>query len=478
MANDTEVLEVENETVDQPVVDVIDSPEPSEETATETPKQIHSSAIGDAIRSKLKADQEQKTEDKPEATGKKTKAKKKQDAAHEDYDVDPIKVAEAQGREQGRAIGDRIAESLKTQKRNDPPPEVSLPSDEEIAQSFPEEYRQDIAIYSEMKRMFPEKHSKIIVKLAEAAKKEANYTKAWQDENPESTYNPYEDDHKSFYDKTFQDIPDRDDRDFEAAKTSLNNAAMEARIDAKYRNEIEQLKMDRKGESIAPVIQQRVGDIIESALGAIDKKLTAIARNPAKLQALSETNPIAAEVVLSVHQAFSPLMAANIAIHQGTTKVDPQNRAHIELFKIAKDVEERTAAAPVEQRIDSNGREFATRSQYNKMTAEQQSRHWYVDQDVLSYILAQKAANQSKQWFDATLAKHQKWAKASGLKTSNASTSTQSEETEDDVPTVPKAIRNQSPPVPGRGQVPSPWSDSADEPKTGGQYFLRSLRGR
>lgn len=430
-------------------------------------------SLADSIRAKLKAKQPPEAEKpaKPEPEkAPKPKAKKKPDAeVEQSATVDPIKLAEAQGRE----IGDRILKGMKpSESKQDA---VPAPSDEEIAKSLPEEYKADVAVYSEMKRMFPEKHGAILTKLKDAATKETKYIEAWESQHPDETFDPEDSAHNAFYKKTFPEIPERD---FEAAKDSLKEARIEAKLDAKYKTQIEAIQKEKAADKLAPVIQQRVGDVIESALGAIDESLAAIARDPKKLNELQESNPIAADVVLAIHQKFSPQMAANIAIHQGTEEVSHQNQTHVALFDLAQEIERKTSAAPLEQRMDAQGRVFATRAQFQQMSPEEQARHWFVDQEVLAYVIAQKAAHTAKEWYDSAQEKHKKWAKANGVTLPSETPNPQTPKAEDTPLPTNGAPKPSSPPMPGRGQVASPWSQGDQQPKSGREYFLRSLRGR
>lgn len=440
-------------------------------------------SLAESIRAKFKANQkpdekksDEKAGDPKSETPKKTaaesapKSKGKPKQGQERPAVDPIKIAEAQGRE----IGDRILSGMKKTEA----PQPSGPSDSEIATTLPEEYRADVDVYIEMKRLFPEKHGRLLTALKDAAEKESKYIEAWEKQNPDEEYNPEDAAHNSFYKKNFPDIPERD---FEAAKTSLNDARIEAKIDSKYRNEIEQLKREKAADKLTPVIHQRIGDVIESALGAIDETLVTIARDPEKLNALSESNPIAADVVMAVHQAWSPVMASNIGIHQGVEPFDPKNAAHKRLFDLAQDTEQKMSRLPVDKRMDDQGRMFSTRAQYNQMSAEDQAQHWFVDQDVLAYRIAQMAAEDSKKWFEFANEKHKKWAKANGIEIPSATKSPQTPkpttaETTEEEP-APAEEKHSGTPAPGRGQLPSPWSSDDSGPKTGREMFLKRLRG-
>lgn len=422
-------------------------------------------SLADSIRAKFKA--KQKPEEEVSA---KPKAKKKLEAALEQSaTVDPIKLAEAQGRE----IGDRIVKGMKpAEAKAEPAP---TQTDEEIAKTLPDEYKADVAVYSEMKRMFPDKHGAILTKLKEAATKETKYIEAWEEQHPDEAFDPEDSAHNVFYKKTFPEIPEHD---FEVAKDSLKEARIEAKLDAKYKSQIEAIQKEKAADKLAPVIQQRVGDVIESALGAIDESLASIARDPQKLNALQESNPIAADVVGAIHQSFSPLMVANIGVHQGTVEFSHQNPTHVALFNLAQEIERKTSAAPLEQRMDAQGRVFATRAQFQQMSPEEQAQHWFVDQDVLAYVIAQKAAHTAKEWYDSAQEKHKKWAKANGITLPSETPKPQTPKTHEQSAFTNGAPKPVSPSMPGRGQVPPPWSQGDQQPKSGREYFLRSLRGR
>ena len=425
-------------------------------------------SLADSIRAKFKA--KQKPEEAKAESEKVAKPKAKKKAEPESAAaVDPIKLAEAQGRE----IGDRIVKGMKpAESKPEPAP---AQTDEEIAKTLPDEYKADVAVYSEMKRMFPEKHGAILAKLKEAATKETKYIEAWEDQHPDEVFNPDDAAHNAFYKKTFPDIPEHD---FEAAKDSLKEARIEAMLDAKYKAQIDAIQKEKAADKLAPVIQQRVGDVIESALGAIDESLAVIARDPQKLNALQESNPIAADVVGAIHQQFSPLMVANIGVHQGTVEFSYQNPTHVALFNLAQEIERKTSAAPLEQRMDAQGRVFATRAQFQQMSPEEQAQHWFVDQDVLAYVISQKAAHTAKEWYDSAQEKHKKWAKANGITLPSEAPKPQTPKPTDTTPPANGAPKPSSPSVPGRGQVASPWSQGDQQPKSGREYFLRSLRGR
>jgi len=435
-------------------------------------------SLMELIRKKIKPEEKREDEVEPEkpldkeTTEKKPRkvAKVKKPEVEPEDAVDPIKFAEAQGRE--------IARTLAEEMRPKTIESDTEQSQEDISAGLPEEYKADIEVYTEMQKSNPAKYGQLLKKLRTAAEKETEYISQWEEDHPGEDYDPEDTDHNAFYKKHFPEIPPKD---FDAAKESVLEAKIAARLDAKYQSKLETIERSQASEKIAPVISEQVGGMVKDVLRQIDAKLAEAASDPVKLAALEESHPMAAEALLQTHHQFSPLLSANVELHRGITRFDANNPAHFALYELAQQIEAQTSKASLENRMDSNGRVFATRDAYQNMNERERVRHWIVDENVIAYVVGKRASAFGKQAYDNRLAQFNKWLKAQQTrkqsvpnleptkKSSGQSVEPEEPETEE---------HTSSPSVPGSGQVPSPWSGSVETKKKPGDYFLDYLKRR
>lgn len=431
----------------------------------------------EAIRKKIKADEKSEATEQPKDSSDQTppktpksKKSKKQDTEREDF-VDPMKLAEAQGREIARTLADEM------RPKSAPEPEHHQ-SQEDLASELPEEYQADIAVYQEMARTDPRKYGQILKKLQTAAKAETDYISTWEKDNSGQDYDPDDADHKAFYKKHFPEIPSKD---FDAAKESILETRIQARLESRYEAKLDAMERERAADKASPAISEHVGSMVREVLTQIDSSLADAVQDSAKLAALEESHPIAAEALLETHQRYSPLLSANIELHRGISQFDSDNPAHMGLYKLAQDIEAETSAAPLEHRMDSQGRVFATREAYQNMTEREQAKHWIVDEHVIAYVVGKKASTFGKQAYENRLNQFKKWVKSQlGTKSSASNTTPTGKQAQP--PKAQKELETEdsaaSPSVPGSGQVPSPWSSNGDSNKKPADYFLDYLKRR
>lgn len=394
--------------------------------------------------------------------------------AEPDNAPDPTKLAEIQGRETGREMGRIIAETLKPKE----------PERKEAAEpQLPEEYQADVDVYRMMEKMFPDKYGEksgkpLTARLVEAAKREDEYIKSWQQEHPDEDFDGDAEEHNAFYKRQFPEI---NERDFRAADRATIEQQSEERASRRANKVVDEFRAEQREREIKPAIVAATFDVVKAALAAVDEKEYANL-DPLGIDALADKDPVAARLASSVYAAYQPVVAANLEVHRGIKPFDSKNPAHVGLFRVANTIEQRVLALDPKDRFDDQGRYFATRYEWEAMTPENRQRHWFVDEDAISYALAADARAEAEKAYAQTRKDAEFLAPKLGFSKPPASKPTQNGTQPEDgkhqeTPRPAKSTPN-SPSVSVKASVGAPASSDGASNKSGQDIFFSRLIGR
>lgn len=304
---------------------------------------------------KEKKEAEQETPEKPE---KPTIVRKRKTEAA----IDPVKIAT----ETAAATAREVAKEFKasSEKREEKKPENTLEEDDlheyEVARFL-----------ASTDAKFKDAPDKILAQVNQAAR----YAQRWETNNPGKTFNPEDEEHDAFYESLQKPWSEREFRKAEIA--------MEAEKIAEKKLSSANAKLEKLDENdarmeLAPTVERAVlmaADHMAREIGAGVHET--IIKNG--FDKLTEQDPETANVLAESIGAIQPLVEAIVQIDDPKFRIkfDEKKPEHQQWLKLLIEKERQYSGQTHE------GKMFATRRDYSKMTAEQRASHWYLTADDL-----------------------------------------------------------------------------------------------
>ena len=447
------------------------APVQTPEAAKPAPKETRDEAAGKAVAAarffarmnkleKPEDKEEKKDEPKPEAKEEPPK-KEKPEPPPED-----VKVSKRKSKKEAKEeLVDALAEAQKPlveaiqkqQKQESKAPEPAKPvlskSDEKMVARLKklEEINPTYAGASDNYLSFKDK--------------EKQYQAAWEKQNPDSEFEPEDSEHSRWYEKN---EPSVDSDDFEEAKEALVRDQAEKAVEERIRKEFEPLKRKQAEESAvakaAPKIEKSLQTIGRNAAAAIDPEFGKLK----DLSKIGEDNPIAAEILTDAANRWMPIAQAASLLYSGHP-VDDNNPVFQEVGKLVGSLEEQVSQLDDDAQV-RNGKQFATISQYSKMSPREQARHWYIGEDELVEFVDKRMAYEAKTRYSAEVERIEKNASRMGYVRnsgqSKPATSTQKQEDEGRQQQTPQSSVR----VGGAGAPPpAPSTNNASAPTAKGR---------
>ena len=158
-----------------------------------------------------------------------------------------------------------------------------------------------------------------------------------------------------------------------------------------------------------------VGQSREIGLSADERRLEIT--KPDGIKGLTEKDPITVGILNHTAGVVSALAAEIVRLHDPNAGVnfDPQNSTHKEIADFIIEQEKRIAGMPLEDRM-RNGKRFIGRLAFRSLSPEEKGGYWFLDQDDITYLLAQKYALQAKKIRDESVSKFNETAEKLGYK--------------------------------------------------------------
>lgn len=235
--------------------------------------------------------------------------------------------------------------------------------------------------------------------------KEKQYQADWERKNPDAEFDPSDSDHSKWYERN---EPSIDEDDFEEAKEALIREQAEKAVEERIRKEVEPLKRKQAEESAvakaAPKIEKSLQSIGRNAAAAIDPELGKIK----DLSKIAEENPVAAEVLTETASRWMPIAQAASLLYSGHP-VDDKNPVFQQVGELVASLEEQVSQLDEDAQV-RNGKQFATISEYAKMSQREQARHWYIGEDELVEFVDKRMAYEAKTRYSAEVERAEKIA--------------------------------------------------------------------
>lgn len=307
--------------------------------------------------------------DEPKEAEKQRPAAKKAKPQMEEGDVSRIAAAAA------TAAVDQISRNRpepKPDTKSDPKPEFSradsirLKKLEVIASEFPEH-----------------KH---IVEDANAFYRKGGlrdqYQKKWEEANPEGKFDPKDDAHDAWFERNDPMLRVGDD-ELEVASDVLTDRRAKEISDDRVNGALSKREKEERLRNASTVASSAVNDVAVEALKGMG--FSEELKDPAKLKAIEDDQPVAAYILGNEVQAVTPIINGVVELFSGKD-FEPSNPSHDAVARLFSGLEAKILQIPEEDRV-KNGRQFVTADQWNSLTASQKRGKWTLGQDeLLAYI--------------------------------------------------------------------------------------------
>jgi len=263
--------------------------------------------------------------------------------------------------------------------------------------------RDQLIVYQELEVLKPAQYKGITEQYLKSIPEIQEYVKTWAKENPGQTFDPDAEEHNAFFER-IEPVVDEDD--WKKAEITIGAKEIASQAVKPLNEKIAAMEQERARTTLEPVIQQKVLQSVEMLLNEFDPEIAGEIRKPDGVKELTERDPITAGILNHMAGAVSSLTAELVRLHDpnGGVNYDPANPAHKELSDFILSQEDRISKLPREDQM-RDGKRFIGRMAFGRLAQDQKPAYWFLDQDDIAYLLAQKYAIQAKKIRDAEVEK-------------------------------------------------------------------------
>lgn len=351
-----------------------------------------------------KADDVKPPDEKPSA--EKPKATPRQPAAtHVDEAAITERAAAAAATAATKAVSDSLSRtSTKPADKLDKGPEDKL-SDAE---------RKQFVVYQELEQLDPTRYKGVTAKYIKSLDEISDYVKTWSKENAGVKFDADDKEHNAFFERV---EPEVDEDDWVDAKASIRARQIADKAIAPVNERMQQMERERAKAALEPLVQQKQMEAMHSLLENFDPEIAASIRKPDGAKELQAKDPITADILNRTATNLFVLSAEVVRLHDpmGGVAYDPSNAAHKEIADFIIGQEQRIGKlAPADKTRD--GQMFMPRQQFQRLGEDQKHLYWFLNQDDVIDLLAQKYAHQAKNLRAARIEEFNKTAESLGYK--------------------------------------------------------------
>lgn len=380
-----------------------------------TPPEPEQEPDGEAARVEKEKDEKDKADlaAKKESDAKKATAAKKPAAQPKREALTEDQIAEAAARGTAKAHEEREARREKQEpepEKKNGLPKVDLP---------PSEQRK-VDHLRHMEKIFPDRaeYKNIADRYIKSLESYSAHADKWEAANPGQTFDDSDEQHAEFLRKN--DVTYDQDDYVEALADIRVQAAVEQR-EAKVNERLSRFEKQEKLNEARPYIENEktraarkfwrafgdeYADVV-SETGAVDRT---------KLSELEKKDPDAYLLQLQSADRLDVFVNHSYALINGLMDFNPDNKVHVYLSNFALSKEKELMKRAPNERVDGQGRSFIARSEFHKLSEEQQQRHWTFSVTDLSMLLADEESGRVSRVIQDEELKFKRRAEARGLK--------------------------------------------------------------
>lgn len=301
-----------------------------------------------------------------------------------------------------RAVSKALPKSEPKQPDLPKPPEENLTPAE----------RKQFDVYKELEAWKPDQYKGVTEKYLKSLTEIQDYVKTWGKENPGVKFDPNDEQHNEFFERV---EPPVDEDDWDDAKANIRARAISEQAVKPLNEKLQQMERERAKTMMEPVLQQKTLEGVHMLLNEFDPNIAAEIVKPDGVKQLQEKDPITVGILNHVAGVVSSLVSEVVRLTNGGAEFDPANQAHQEIADFILGQEARISKLPADARM-RDGKRFIKRIDYFNLPPGERAAYWFLDQDDISYLLAQKYALQAKKIRDAEVEKFNATAEKLGYK--------------------------------------------------------------
>ena len=274
--------------------------------------------------------------------------------------------------------------------------------------------RDQLIVYQELEALKPAQYKGITEQYLKSIPEIQEYVKTWAKENPGVPFDADDEQHNEFFARI---EPEVDEDDWKKAEITIGAREIATQAVKPLNEKIAAMEQERARNTLEPVIQQKVLQSVEMLLNEFDPEIAGEIKKPDGVKELMERDPITAGILNHVAGSVSALTAELVRLHDPNAGVnyDPANPAHKELSDFILSQEERISKLSRDDQM-RDGKRFIGRMAFGRLPQDQKAGYWFLDQDDIAYLLAQKYALQAKKFRDAEVEKFNATAERLGYK--------------------------------------------------------------
>ncbi len=274
--------------------------------------------------------------------------------------------------------------------------------------------RRQFDVYQELESSQPERYKGVTGKFIKSLADIQDYKKTWAKDNPGQKFDPDAEEHNDFFARV---EPEVDQDDWDDARTNIRARQIASESVKPLNEKMQAMEQERARAAIEPFIQQKSIEGVTMLLNEFDQELAAKIRTPEGVKELTESDPITAGILNHTAGIMTTLAAEIVRLHDETAGIpyNPQNPVHKEIADFIVGQEARISKLPLQDRT-RDGKRFIGRLAYRQLPPEEKGNYWFLGQDDITYLLAQKYALEAKRIRDSEVEKFNKTAEKLGYK--------------------------------------------------------------
>lgn len=318
----------------------------------------------------------------------------------------------------------------------------------------PREVRETKAALDVLAKQDPRYAGRDLVKeWTDYNQKLTTYQEKWEAAHPDQDFDPEADEHASWFRKN----------DFDVPEAEIAGAKWYLRGKAESEADLQKIEKQRRAESLAQTAVKAATEdetTLLTKLGVSGKTVDEVEESDPELAiALDAVKPRVAGISRAIVDLFTPGSEATI---------NPGNPDHVLVAQMAQDYEVALRQRPAKDTV-YEGRAFAPISEFQKMTPEQQKRHWtiFLEPQKMRELVVADLVTHARTSADRLKTRLSKRKAAAPPPEKKAEDKPADKKAEDPKPAASK------PPAGGAGGVADPGGTPGGGPK----YDLKSFFG-
>lgn len=216
-----------------------------------------------------------------------------------------------------------------------------------------------------------------------------DYASRWENANPGKVFDPTDDEHNEFYASMRRPWSDAD---FRRAEVKMEARKEAEAMMAEHNQKIAGIEEDSARMELAPSVDRTFSEVTGTLAKLVGDDVHKVLTTGG-WDELHKQDPITARVLATTLNQMHPFVQAAIQIDdpRQRVRINPQDPVHAQWNQVVHTGEARLAGVQQE-----DGRVFARRADYARMTPAQQRQHWYLTTDMIIQGVIDYAAQQVK----------------------------------------------------------------------------------